>query len=266
MDFLDPKKKQKYQTKLFIGYTLMAILIGMGTVILAFLSFGYNVNLQTGDITQNGMIFVSAHPQASSVVINGSDKGLTDQRLILPAANYSVELRREGYRSWKNNLLLEGGHIIRLMYPFLFPENLVSVEDQLYVSEPSLVTQSPDRRWLLVQKPGGLINFNLVDLNGEVAVGVDIALAKGLLVEAGAKHVLTTQEWSTDNRHVILKHEFDSGHEFIIVDIEEPTLSVNLNKKYNTAFNEIFLRDKKYDSYYLHDCSRLYITRRLSSW
>lgn len=255
MDFLDPKKKQKYQLKLFIGYALMAVLIGIGTLILALMSFGYNFNIQTGDVTQNGMMFVDAHPQAAKIIINGTDKGQTDQRLILPAGNYNLELARDGYRPWKKNVLLEGGYIVRLMYPFLFPGELKSTEDLLYVSEPSVVTQSPDRRWLVVQKPGELLGFNLVDLNGELAVSADLTLAKGLIVETGTKHVIEPVEWSTDNRHIVFRHEHDTGQEFIVVDIEDPNLSVNLNKKFASSFNKVTLVDKKYDNYYLYDDS-----------
>jgi len=253
MDFLDPKKKQKYQIKLFIGYGLMAVLIGIVTVILAFLTFGYNVNLKTGDITQNGMLFVDAHPQTASVIINGVNKGQTDQRLMLPAGNYDVVLKRDGYRTWTKKISMEGGRIIRLVYPFLFPEKLVSAEDLLLAGQPPIVSQSPDHRWLLAQKPGDYLGYNLIDLNGSVAVAADLTLPKGLLVNTGHSHNIKIVEWSSDNRHVVLKHSYDKGFEFVLLDIEQPSLTVNLSKKFNSSFTDVSLKNKSFNNYYLFD-------------
>src|SRR5690554_5521518 len=119
MDFLDPKKRRAHVRRLYIGYALMAVLIFGVASLLVLQAFGYSFNPRTGDITQNGLVFIDAHPQAAEVFINGQSKGFTDQRMVMTNGKYSLELKREGYRDWRRDFVLEGGHIERFVYPFL---------------------------------------------------------------------------------------------------------------------------------------------------
>jgi hypothetical protein len=65
MDFLDPKRKKSHHKRLFIGYLLMAVAVAMGTLILLFSAFGYGVDRKTGDVIQNGTVFVDSQPGGS---------------------------------------------------------------------------------------------------------------------------------------------------------------------------------------------------------
>lgn len=254
MDFLDPKKRKAHLRRLYIGYGLMAVLVLSMAGLLALQALGWSIDPRTGTITQNGLVFVNSQPVAADIFLNGQNKGTGDQRLVLPAGNYNLELRAEGYRPWQRQFFLEGGHIERLVYPFLFPDKLQTDQLQLYESEPPLATQSPDRRWLLVQKPSSLSEFELYDLNLDVPLPIDLTLPANLLTATGSHHRLEMVEWSTDNRRVILKHIFSGGSEFILVDREVTADSVNLNLIFpNVPFTSIRLKDKKFDRFYLHD-------------
>src|SRR5687768_8210108 len=140
MDFLDPKKKRAHRIRLYIGYSLMAIVLLISTLILVFEANGYDVDRKTGDVIQNGLVFVDAHPAQAKVILNGVEKGQTDMRLVLPTGQYDLELQRNGYRSWKRRFNLEGSTIERLVYPFLFPTKLEPADIQLYASQPGLAT------------------------------------------------------------------------------------------------------------------------------
>ena len=213
MDFLDPKKKRAHKIRLFIGYALMAIALGIGTLILVFQANGYDLDPKTGSVIQNSLIFVDAHPVSATAYVDGQEKGQTDTRLILPAGPHSLELRREGFRSWRKELDLEGSIIERYAYPFLFPQNLVTNDVQVYDGEPGFASVSPDRRWLIIQQPTSLTNFDLLDLNNEANTRIPLTVGADLFTATGSKHTLEMVEWSTDNRHVLIKHTFDSGTE-----------------------------------------------------
>src|SRR3989344_9216209 len=134
MDLLDPNKKRAHTIRLFVGYFLVVTAIALASLILLFQSFGYDVDRKTGKVIQNGLIFLSAHPESADVYLNGQRKDKTDLRLAVPAGQYSVELKRDGYRTWKHAVSLEGGGIERLVYPVLFPEKLKTSDVQLYAS------------------------------------------------------------------------------------------------------------------------------------
>lgn len=253
MDFLDPKKKRSHLIRLYVGYALMAVALIIGTILLWYFSFGFNIDPKTKTVIQNGLLFLDAHPESAKVVINGKDKGTTDTRLVMPAGSYSIELQRQGYRTWKHDVAIEGGVIERFIYPFLFPEKLVSKDAQLFAAAPTLASQSPDRHWLVIQQPGNINNFSTYDLTKDNTEPSLISLPTSVLTQTGTKHVITPIEWSTDNRHLILKHVYDGGQEFILIDREIPTEAVNLSSHFSRVISDMRLRDKKYDHYYLHD-------------
>src|SRR3989344_6640991 len=104
MDLLDPNKKRAHTIRLFVGYFLVGTAIALASLILLFQSFGYDVDRKTGKVIQNGLIFISSHPEASDVYLNGDLKDRTDVRLAVPAGQYSVELKRSGYRTRKHRV------------------------------------------------------------------------------------------------------------------------------------------------------------------
>jgi len=256
MDFLDPKKQRTHRIRLYYGYALMVIAISLAALLLLYQAYGYNFNLQTGDITQSGLLFVGAHPETADVYIDGQPRGKTDQRLTLPASNYTMELKRSGYRSWRRKFTIIGGDIQRFLYPFLFPENLVVTDKQLLVAQPAFTSQSLDRHWLLASQPGAPVVFNLTDLNTELANPLPLSVPPALFTQTGNTHTVQAVEWSSDNLHVVLKHTFDTGSEFVLVNVEVPASSVNLTRVFAAApFTEIALRDKRFDGYYLYNQS-----------
>src|SRR5690606_24256912 len=137
MDFLNPKKKRAHRIRLFIGYGLMAVAIGIATTILVFEAYGFDLDRKTGTVIQNGLLFIDAHPESADIRLNGESKGQTDARLVIPDGQYTVELNRDGYRGWKRTFRLEGSSIERLVYPFLFPEKLDTEDIQLYSATPA---------------------------------------------------------------------------------------------------------------------------------
>ncbi len=254
MDFLDPAKKKAHQTRLYIGYVLMAIGILTVSYILVLTSRGYDLDRKTGAVIQNGLVFVSARPEAADIYINGNRyKNQTDTRLLLPAGNYDVELKRQGYKTWKTAVTLEGGSIERLVYPKLFPEQMATKDALLYGSLPVFASQSPDRRWLVVAQPGSHNNFDLFDLNDENTPSTVISLPAQIFKTSEQPGTLTAVEWSTDNRHLLVKQTIGDSQEFIMIDREAPATSFNVNQLFGVASAQVALRDKRFDRLYVHD-------------
>lgn len=256
MDFLDPDKKRAHIIRLFIGYILVAIAIAMGSLVLLFQSLGYDVDRRTGQVIQNGLVFLSAHPEQASIYLNGKlNKTRTDARLTIPAGQYQVDLKRAGYNDWKRSFYLDGGSVERIDYPILFPSKLVTADVQLYSSAPGLVTQSPDKRWLLVQQPGSISAFDAYDLNNPRQLPTTLTLPADLLTPATGDQKLSLEEWSNDNKHVLIKHDYPAGSEFIMIDRETPANSFNANRTLNLNTVSLSLRDKRSDQLMVYDAA-----------
>jgi hypothetical protein len=253
MDFLDPKKKRAHRIQLFIGYALMAIAIGFSTWIVVNITFGFGVDRHTGNIIQNGLVFVDAHPESAAITLNGQNKGNTNARLTIPAGAYTLELTRPGYRPWKRGFTLAGGRVERYVYPFLFPTNLVTKDVDLFTAAPGFATASPDRRWYVSQQGNSLTNFEHVDLVSATNTTTALVVPADLFTAAPGDHRMQLVEWSTDNRHFLVKHTYgDNLNEFVMMDREEPASSVNITKLFPALpLSQVALRDKRFDQFYV---------------
>jgi hypothetical protein len=260
MDFLDPKKKRAYHIRLIVGYVLVAIVIGLATVIIVYGANGYGFNTKTGQIVQNGLLFVDSKPGGSEIYLNKKDQHTTTSaRLVLPAGNYTLSLKKSGYRDWSRSFTLSEQSIGRYVYPFLFPVKPQITNLKTYDSAPSLITQSPDRKWLLVENNSASAKTLVFDqydsstLDKTTPDVTSVSLPAELLSNYSADSSFSEVEWSTDNVHLLLKHNFPGGYEFLIFNRDKPDQSVNVNKLFGVNPSEVSLHDKKIDQLYIYD-------------
>lgn len=260
MDFLDPKKRRAYHIRLILGYVLVAVVIGLATVIIVYGANGYGINTKTGQIVQNGLVFIDSKPGGSQIYLNGTDQHATaSARLVLNAGDYDLTLKKSGYRDWSHKFTLNEQSIARYVYPFLFPVKPVSANLKTYASVPAITTQSPDRKWLLIQdnsasaKTAVFDEYDTSALDQNTPAVTSLELPASLLTNYSEASTLTEVEWSTDNVHLLLRHDYSGGNEFIMFNRDKPDQSLNLNASLNTNPTQIAMRDKKADQLYIYD-------------
>ncbi len=258
MDFLDPKKRRAYHIQLIIGYVLVAIVIGLATVIIVYGANGYGINTKTGQIVQNGLLFTDSKPGGAEIYLNNHDQNAkTASRLILNSGNYNLTLKKTGYHDWSRNFTLSEQSIARYVYPFLFPLKPVTNSLKTYDNLPSFTSQSPDRRWLLVQntatstKTVAFDEYDTSTLDQTSPTITSIEIPVGILSNYSVDSKLSEIEWSTDNQHLLLKHDFSGGNEFIIFDRAHPEQSINVNILLGITPTQVSLHDKKTDQLYI---------------
>ena len=251
MDYLDPRKDSFNNIMLLIGYVLIGVAILIAALVLTYQAKGFGVD-KKGNVIQSGLTFFSSTPNPATIYVNNKKSNYqTNSRVVLPSGLYSVMLTRNGYYDWSRKIDLGGGDVQHFDYPFLFPKTLTSSNYQTYGGSIGLLTQSPDKRWLIVQKPTGINDLTLTDLKNFKKPAQDLALPENLLTKPKQSEAWTDSEWADDNQHVLLTHIVDSKTEFILLDRTAPEKSVNLNAKFNLNPTKISLIDRKFDSYYL---------------
>lgn len=253
MDFLDPNKKRAHLRRIYLGYFLIGIGILLSSFILVYISYGYKLDRQTGNIVKNGLIFINAAPESASIFLNGKANGNTEKRLTVPEGRYDIELRRSGYTTWKKTVQLTGSSIERLIYPKLFPEKLEPKVIKSYAINPAFSTQSLDRKWIISSVPGSITNFDIFDTSAPKKPTSSIKLPASIYTTAkeASTNKLELVEWSSDNKHFLVKHHYDGKFEFVLISRDEPGTSQNLNTFYSLAPKYIALRDKKPDQFYV---------------
>ncbi len=252
MDYLDPEKKRSHTRRLFVGYALVAVAIGLGTILMVLLAYGYTFDRTSRSVIQNGLLFVRMGPVNAEVYINGELRGTGNQRLVLPADDYTIEIRADGYRSWEKTIQLAGGSVERFQYPLLFPEELSSSTYRTFSSEPNLLTTSPDRRWLLLQESEDIGAFIRYDLRQQINLPTFFSIPTGVVSTNVEDSTWELIEWSNDNEHLLLRHAFDGGSEHILFNHQDPATSQNLTSRFSDIpFTDVSLVDKQFDAYHL---------------
>jgi hypothetical protein len=265
MDFLDPKKKKAYTTRLYVGYVLMAVLIGFGAVVLLYAAFGYGVD-KSGQVVQNGLVFLASSPADAEVKVEGvgtdyKDVVVAPERLILNQGDYKFEFLKQGYRTWSRQLEVKGGQIRRLDYPFLFPEELSSASVASYTELPRLFSSSPDRTKLLIGHQDSITAFDLYDLSNQDNSKRTIRVPADALPGASNNSKLALVEWSTDNRHLLVEYlGTEKQKQFSIIDTSDLASSFNLNRLYKKKLSSVRLRDKKPDRFYLNVADQILLS------
>lgn len=257
MDFLDPEAKRRRGIRLMVGYVLTGILIITASIILVFQAYGFDVDRKTGEVIQNGLVFVDSAPDKAAIYINGRiHKDVTNTRFTLPEGKYDLTIKKDGYRDWHRTFNLRGGDIERFTYPMLILSNLEQQEIANLGAAPGFTTQSPDRRWVLVAKSGSITEFSEYDLNSidksnEKPKERSFTLPSALFKAAEGPHSLELVEWSTDNKHVLVKHVYNGGLEYAVISRDAPETSININQLLALHPTTVTLRDKKFDQWYV---------------
>lgn len=250
MDFLDPNKKRANKIKLYVGYVLIAIAIAMGALVLLFTIFGYGFN--DGKVVQNGLVFFSSQPDGADVFIDGltkeyKDNDQTNTKFTLNEGRYRATIIKDQYRSWQREFSLGGGSVLRMLYPYLFPDELNTETRELYTSQPGFVTSSPDRQWIVVQRPDNFMQFDVFQSNNLEEPKTTIEIPSTIITAPKETQSFEVIEWSNDNKNVLLQHIYDGNTEFVLFNIDNPTESYNVNQRINQNPYNIQLQDKKVD-------------------
>jgi len=258
MDFLDPQNERRSRTRLFLGYCLVALAIGIATLILLYWSYGYNVDRQ-GDVTQNGLLFISSQPAGASVYLNNTRyKANTNTRVTTQAGRYLLRIAKQGYRDWQRTVVVAGGDVQHFDYPFLFPTTLKTSSLADLDTDPSVATQSPDKRWLLLGEPTKSGDFTEYDLKDPAKpIASEVVLPDGSFTPGIGTQTWAPVEWASDNRHVLLLHTYASvagtQHEYIVLNRDTPASSTNLTNTLKLAQTDsVSLFNSRVDQFYVY--------------
>ncbi len=267
MDFLDPRKKSVRRSKLIISYLLMALLIVAAAVVLLGSSFGYGYNRQTGQIVQNGLVFIDSAPAKAKIFLDGKDTNRSTSahalfpgavRMVLPTGSYEVNLQADGYRPWGTEFNLSSQMILRLDYALLLPLKLTSVVADTYKTPPAFLSQTPDQKWILAaftDSKGGL-NFRQYNASSQSLSPASLSLPA--TVPGFNGNAWLPLAWSSDSNSMLLVHSQASKTEYIVFNRDKPAESLNINTASKLTPNKVMMRDGKTDLLYLLQGGKLY--------
>jgi len=257
MEFLDYKKKRDRTIRLFVGYFLVAILIGLATLIVVYLAQGYGYSPESG-VVQSGLVFIDTQPVSGKVYIDGQLKGNSNMKVELVSGKHSISISQSNYRTWSKKFNLLGGSVLYISYPLLIPNNITVGITQVLDSPPVWVSQSPNDRWIVSQPSATSPVLSIFDTTNINTAPVSITLPEDQLISyQGQFGAIKPIEWSSDNRHLLVEQTLPDGNKsYLIIDTQDASQSVNISTKLGLGIASsqyITLFNKNYNQYYVLD-------------
>lgn len=210
--------KKRDRTILFSICFFLFIVSGLSVV---FYSLGYRLDYHKRKITQIGAFYFKVSPKSVQIYINDKPKKKTDVffggALIdnLFPKKYQVEIKKEGYFSWKKTLEVTEKQVTEAKSIVLIPQRprftilAKNVEDFFF---------SPDEKKVILkeQEEDGF-SLSVFDLERNV---------KSHLIKEGnfpgKKAVLEDLKFSPDSKNIFLKVGLKEKKGYFLLNLEEP--------------------------------------------
>lgn len=102
---------------------LIIFLLILSAIIL--IARGYRFNPSKKTLTPTGILVVSSFPDGAKIYLNGQFYGATNSNINLLPGNYLLEVKKNGYTTWKKEITIKG-------------EVVVKADALLYLQNPTL--------------------------------------------------------------------------------------------------------------------------------
>lgn len=254
MEFPDPEDQRARTRRLFTGYALIAIFVAITSLFLVYLAQGYGYDPNKG-VHRSSLVFFASSPVSSYVYVDEQKKDKTDIKLTIAEGTHQIALKQDKYRDWNKKITIGGGTVYYYVYPKLFPTDITLGVNETYAKAPLWQSQSPDRRWLVMQNQSDSNVLTLLDLLKTTNEPVNLTIPDDQLIKnASGRGSFTPIEWSDDNVHLLIKQTLSDGKTaYIIFNREDPDQTQNVTAKMSLASGvSLTMRDKKYDKYFAY--------------
>jgi hypothetical protein len=256
MEFLTPKEKRKKTTQLFVGYGLMATLIGLAALVLIFVAEGYGYDPNKG-VNQSGLVFFNSNPAGANIYLNGPlQSSQTNTKFNLLGGTYNASVQKTNYIDWNKTINVVGGTVTYYDYIRLFPKNIPTSSIGTLESAPAWVSQSPNGQWLVMQPSNLKADLSVLDITNPKNGPKTITLPQSIVLSESANFgTFSLVEWADDNNHLLLLQTLPSGKkEYLMIDKNNVSNSSNVSTAISlpeTASLSLF--NNKYNQYLVFD-------------
>ena len=243
------KLKRRQSLKVIISEVIMVVAVILTVVVLALLVSGYWLNSDF-EFERQGMLQVSSAPTGANVTIDDENVWLqrTNTSKVLTSGTHTVTLTKEGYDSWTKTIDIKEGLLYRLHYPRLFYQKR-KPEKVLGPVEVSRATMNPDHdamllinnttKWQYIDLKSSEIEPKTIDISQAFSF---VSLAEGATTGLFTGEIVSLN-WDADSSHVLIKTKSTDAVEWVLLDVKNPTKSINLTKEFSSNFSEIQILD-----------------------
>ena len=245
---MDLEKRAKRQSlRVIISEIIMVLTVVVTVIVLALLVSGYWLN-SNFEVERQGMLQINSVPTGATVSVDGDAPWFqrTNTSKILSSGEHVVSITKEGYDSWTKTVNISEGLLYRLNYPYLFLKE--RKKESVYdATTTTFATISPDRKLLLLVNNTTL--WTVINLDNDTLKPITIDISSIISVQPTSQTPalfsgkILSAKWDSANSHILLKIAASTGTEWVLLDVKNPTKSVNLTREFAADFTDIAIFD-----------------------
>ncbi len=226
-------------TDIFMLVAVIAIVF-----IMMLIAMGFNFT-DNGRIEQSGLVEISSRPTSAKVTIDGKELfSATEVNKLLETGNHDIKITKTGYDTWNSTIHVEAGLTTTIDWVRLFPLNPEISNVDTFDNQPVIASVSNSRRSMIVAEDGAT-SFSVLNLQDEKLKETAKIKFQDLLGTLNEGETTATAnefkvvDWNENDTRALISYQKGEKTEWIIVDINNPTKSINLSKTYNKDFTTL---------------------------
>lgn len=232
------ERRRKQNIKVFITGVLMVLSVALLLCFSTMMLLGYDINplSEKEIIERTGLVAMRTSPAGASIFVDSEQMfAWTSTSKTMKEGTHEIIFRREGYEDFTKTINVKAGLLYRLNYPRLLPKN-ISSETVADFSNITMYSVAPDENTMLAMDAKG--NFIVYKINETSLSGKAVDFSKILVKDFDVKD-FSVVSWSGNSKRLIAK----IAEEYIMMDISNPAMSVNLSEKYGALSSVNFQND-----------------------
>ena len=246
--FMDLEKRAKRQSlKIIVSEFVMVVTVIITVTVLAFVVSGYWLNADF-KVERQGMLQINSVPTGATVAVDGDSPWFqrTNTSKILSSGKHEVVLSKEGYDTWSKTVDIKEGLLYRLNYPHLFLEN--RTKESVYdTTTTTFATVSPNRKLLLLAN--NTTSWTLINLDSETIKPTIVDVSKVFPSTTSLFNgEILSASWDSANEHVLFKLQKEGSVGWVLLDVRDPSKSLDLTREFATSFMDVKIMDHSADN------------------
>lgn len=222
----------------------------VGVVVVTALTLGYGYNENDHRIERGGIMQLDSKPSGASITVNGIPySSNTPTKLVSSPADYAIKMEKPGYRTWQKTVPIQAGNITWQTYPRLFPQKIESNSVASFDNLSSALSSSGSKYYaFLEQADSSTITLAPLDSSQieirRIVIPTEITETPEADKQSSSFQLFL---WSGNQKYLLLKHNYTVNNkkqlDWILVNIADPTASVNINDSYGIQPDDIIFGD-----------------------
>jgi hypothetical protein len=235
------KAKRKRTIALIISYIIMTLAVIALSVISIMLVLGYRFDLTSQSVERGALLQFASNPDGATITLDGKQlSSRTPTKQDVEVGAHQVGIAKSGYRPWSKQFTLRAGEVRWLNYARLVPTTITT---NVVKAFPTLADElpAPDRGWIAVLERSDQAKINIIDIRDEKNLKYsEITVPNEILtLPEGSPHTFSFTEWDFGSRYLLVRHDFNGGHEYVRIDRSDPKNIVNISTKFGVVFADV---------------------------